>query len=90
MKRQANLVNEKCQTDLELSGKSTPDLQKRPRDSTISLQETSIKKPEKRPKPSRQSEEWVEVPARKDHRKKKTKPEIKELERPRRPAQRHC
>ena len=37
---------------------------------------------EKKLKTSRQSEKWVEVPARKDNRKKKTKPETKKPERP--------
>ena len=61
------------QTDLEPDGKSTPDSQKRPREPTVNPKETSIKKQkEKRSKNSRQSEERMDVPARKDYQKKKT------------------
>ena len=54
---------------------------KRPREPTISPQDTAAKKPVvKRPKTSKKDEEWVEVPARKNLRKKKPKPEVKESE----------
>ena len=55
-----NLVNKEFQTDLEPGRKSTPDFRKRPRKPTISLQETSIKKPaEKGRKPlSNQKSGW--------------------------------
>ena len=75
-KRQANLVKVECQTDLEPGVKSTADFRKRLREPIVSPQETSIEKPEeKKPKISRQSEEWVEVPARKRPRLETKRPE---------------
>ena len=43
------------------------------------------KQEEKRPKTSKKPEEWVKVPVKKDlHKKKKTKPEARKTERPKR------
>ena len=66
-----------------LRPKSTLDMRKWLRESIASLEETKTKKPaEKRPKASKKEEEWVEVPTRKDLRKKKqSKPENRRTER---------
>ena len=78
-KRLASLVHEESQTDLESGGSSTPDPHKRPREPTESPEDSGNKKPEeKRPKASKHSKEWVEVPVKKTTRKKrKNKPEEK-------------
>ena len=65
-KRQAKFVSQEYYTALEFGRKSTPDLRKL----------------EKRARTSRKEEEWVEVPAMKDFRKSKPKPETKKSERP--------
>ena len=51
----------------------------------VSPEAMNPKKPEdKRPRTSKQPEEWVEVPLRKDLEKKKPKPALKKTERPKR------
>ena len=59
---------------------------KRLKELTASPEETKTKKPvEKRPEASKKGEEWVEVPTRKDLRKKKkSEPENRKTERPKR------
>ena len=66
--------------------KSTPDPCKRLREPTVSPEVRAAKKPvEKRPRTSKQLEEWVEVPTRRDLRKKKkSKPAPKKPERSKR------
>ena len=64
---------------------STPDMRKRPRELTVSLQDTAAKKPEmERPKASPKKEEWVEVPLRKNLWKKEPKLDAKKPDCPRR------
>ena len=76
-KRLASLVHEESQTDLEPGESSTPDSRKKPREPKESLEDPGNKKPEeKRPKASKHPEEWVEVPVKKNIRKKR-KPEEK-------------
>ena len=54
------------------AARSTPDTRKRSRESTASPEVPAAKKPaEKRRKASNKEKEWVEVPNRKDLRKKK-------------------
>ena len=84
-KRQANFMNEECQTNLEPGGKSTPEPRKRPRELIESTEEPGTKKPEeKRPKAFNKEEEWVEVLGSKKTRKKIMKKSAKNPERPRR------
>ena len=60
---------------------STPDLRKQPKELTLSPQETAAKKPKvRRTKASTKKEGWVEVPTRKNLRKKKPKPKAKKPE----------
>ena len=66
------VADEGSQTLQQSAAKSTPDTRKRPRESTASPGVSAAKKPaEKRPKASNKEKEWVEVPERKDLRKKK-------------------
>ena len=77
--------NEDCQIAPHIVVSSTPELRKRPRELTVSPQDTAAKKPEvKRPKASPREEEWIEVPARKSLRKKNPKPGAKIPDWPRR------
>ena len=79
-------VDEGNQTLPQPALRSTPDTRKRLREPTASPEETNIKKPvEKRPKASNKEEEWVEVPNKKDLRKKKVNKPTRTPERPRRP-----
>ena len=74
-----------CQTAPQIVVSSTPELRKRPRELTVSQQDTAAKKTEmKRPKASPREEEWMKVPARKSLQMKKPKPESKKPEWPRR------
>ena len=86
-KRLPSFVHEENQTDLEPAGSSTQDSRKRARETTESPEDPGNKKPEeKRPKASKHPEEWVEVPVKKDIRKKrKNKPEEKKAVRSRPP-----
>ena len=80
-----NVRDEGYQTALKIVVSSTPELRKRPRQLTVSPQDTAAKKPEmKRPKASPREEEWMKVPARKSLYKKKPKPEPKKPDWPRR------
>ena len=66
------VADEGRQTLPQPAAKSTPDTRKKPRESTASPEVSAAKKPtEKRPKASNKEKEWVEVPERKDLRKKK-------------------
>ena len=66
------VADEGSQTLAQAAARSTPDIRKRPRESTESPEASARKKPEeKRPKASNKEEEWVKVPNRKDLRKKK-------------------
>ena len=73
-----NVRDESCQTALQNVVNSTPDLWKRPREPTVSPEDTAAKKSVvKRPKASTKEEECVEVPVRNNLRQKKPKPETK-------------
>ena len=68
------VADEGSQTLPQPAARSTPDTRKWPRESTASPGVSTAKKSaEKRPKASNKEEEWVEVPNRKDLRKKKKK-----------------
>ena len=78
-------VDEDSQTLLQPAARSTPDTRKRHREPTANLEVSVVKKPaEKRPKVSKKEEEWVEVPKKKDLRKRKVKKPFKTPEKPRR------
>ena len=77
------IADESCQTTLQPTARSTPDLQKRSRELTMSLEETTVKKSEeKRLRASTKMEEWVEVPARKNLREQKTEKDVETADRP--------
>ena len=64
------------QSALQIVVSSIPEFRKRPRELTVSPQDTAAKKPEmKRPEASPREEEWMKVPARRSLRKKKPKPD---------------
>ena len=74
-------VDEGSQT---LALRSTPDTRKWHREPTASPEVSAVKKPaEKRPKASKKEEECVEVPKKKDLRKRKVKKPFKTPEKPR-------
>ena len=65
-------VDEGSQTLPQPAARSTPDTRKRYREPTASPEVSVVNKPaEKRPEASKKEEEWVEVPKKKDLRKKK-------------------
>ena len=71
-KKRENGVDERSQTPPQPAPRSTPDTRKWLRESTASPEETKTKKPaEKRLKALKHLEEWVEVPAKRDIRKKR-------------------
>ena len=80
------VLDECTQTLPKPAPRSTLDPRKRLREPTVSPEVKAAKQPvEKRPRTSKQPEEWVEVPARRDLRKKKkSKPAPKKPERPKR------
>ena len=81
----SGVKDEGCQTTPQPKARSTSDLQKQPRELSVSPQETAARKPkEKSLRASSKEEEWVDVLTRKNLRKQKTKPGVKKLERPRR------
>ena len=85
-KKRKNVVDEGSQSPPQPAPRSTSDMRKRLRETTASPEETKTKKPaEKRLKASNKEEQWVEVPNRKDLRKKKVKKPTRTPERPRRP-----
>ena len=66
------VVDEGSQTLPQPAARSTPNTRKRLRESTASLEVSAAKKPaERSPKASNKEKEWVEVPNRKNLRKKK-------------------
>ena len=68
------VVDEGSQTLPQPAARSTPDTRKWPRESTASPEVSAAKKlAEKRSRASKIEKEWVEVPNRKDLRKKKKK-----------------
>ena len=84
-------TNEGSQTAPRPAEKSTLDLRKRPREQTVSPEaSTSMRPEEKRPK-TKQPEEWVEIPARRELRKKKPKPALRKPKQLKRmPSLRRC
>ena len=79
------VVDEGSQTFPQPAAKSTPDTRKRLREPTVSPEVSVMTKPvEQRTKASKKEEEWVEVPNKKDLRKKKGKKPSKTPEKPRR------
>ena len=70
--KRKGVVDEGSQTLPQPAARSTPDTRKRVREPTASPEVPEAKKPaEKRPKASNKEEEWVEVPKKKDLRKRK-------------------
>ena len=67
--KQKEVADEGSQTLPQSAARSTPDTRKRPRESTASPEVPAAKKP----RASNKEKEWVEVPNRKDLRKKKKK-----------------
>ena len=81
--KQKRVVDEGSQTLPHPAANSTSDTRKRIREPTASTEESAVKKPlEKRPKASKQEEEWVEVPKKKDLQKRKLKKPSKTPEKP--------
>ena len=80
------VLDEGTQSLPKTAPRTTPDPRKRLREPTVSPEVRAAKKPvEKRPRTSKQPEEWVEVPTRRDLRKKKkSKPAPKKPERQKR------
>ena len=79
------VTDEGCQRTPQPTVRSTPDLRKRPREPTVSPEETAAEKPEnKRLWASIKEEEWVEVSVRKNLLKRKKKNVFKTLVKPRR------
>ena len=79
------VVDEGSQTLPQPFARSTPDTRKRRREPTVSPEVLVVTKPmEKRPKASKNKEEWVAVPSKKDLRKKRGKKPSKTSEQPRR------
>ena len=74
--KKKEVADEGSQTLPQPAARSTPDTRKRPRELTVSPEVSAAKKPvEKRPRASNKEKEWVEVPNRKDLRKKKNEEE---------------
>ena len=79
--KRKGVVDEGSQTLSQPAARSTPDTRKRAREPTASPEMPEVKKPaEKRPKASNKEEEWVEVPKKKDLRKRKEKKPSKKPE----------
>ena len=79
------VLEEGTQTLPEPAPRSTPGPRKRLREPTVSPEVTAANKPaEKRPKTSKNAQEWAEVPFRKGPRKKKSKRAPGKPERPKR------
>ena len=79
------IVDEGSQTLPQPAARSTPDTRKRLREPTVSPEASAEKKPaEKRPKASKEKEEWVEVSSRKNLQKKKRKKPARTPEKSRR------
>ena len=83
--KRKGVVVEGSQTFPQPAARSTPDTRKRVREPTMSSEVSEAKKlAEKRAKASNKEEEWVEVPKKKDLRKRKGKKPSKMPEKPRR------